>query len=565
MNRILFLYIFRPVIVLPSPDQYTIAVRCCPLLFQLHAHSEDKPPIITLPYRMIFAVATKSSVYLYDTQQPMPFGIISNIHYTRLTDLAWSSDGRILIVSSTDGFCTLITFSANELGTIYKPPTTETDLPADAKDEALLISSDDDSRTSTLTATQNSPKIIDAEKKVPEKTTVKRITVDTKTAVDSSNESASAEKKPTPIAFRRTKLQDTTNKNSEINSTTQPQKTENNLTVDKANGENDAKPTPIAFRRKPRTPSTPLTPKTNINEQKNVNEITPENTKCTDETAPAELVIAMEIPPSIISSQEKFDSPEILSHKPATPIQVRREPRNPQTPTTGAIQAKITSNMSPNQLKSGDKISESTFTPPKSDLVNTPPKSDVVLSNSKKSTLSKKKTIKTPKLAKKATPIAIRRHQRNILPTVPTVDRSATEDEALDAWPIDQPKPNTVITINDEDQSQVNNDIKTNATASLLVAEDRKLPNDDATYIMEVDESEDIRLVYDDSQAAIDENNLTEIKTMAEADAGTEQQLLKSPLKENCASDQLLTPNSKTPRRVELRTLSTPKSKKKLL
>lgn len=106
--------------MIPSPDQYTIAVRCCPILFKLRPHDETVPPIINLPYRMIFAVATKSCVYLYDTQQEMPFTLISNIHYARLTDLTWSSDGNILIVSSVDGFCTLITFEEGELGTVFK-------------------------------------------------------------------------------------------------------------------------------------------------------------------------------------------------------------------------------------------------------------------------------------------------------------------------------------------------------------------------------------------------------------------------------------------------------------
>lgn len=110
----------QPAVILPSPDQYTVAVRCCPLLFELREHDENNVSVIPLPYRMVFAVATKSSVYLYDTQQKTPFGLISNIHYTRLTDLTWSSDGQILVVSSTDGFCSLILFSKDELGIVYK-------------------------------------------------------------------------------------------------------------------------------------------------------------------------------------------------------------------------------------------------------------------------------------------------------------------------------------------------------------------------------------------------------------------------------------------------------------
>lgn len=74
---------------------------------------------------MIFAVATKCSVYLYDTQQKLPFGLISNIHYTRLTDLTWSHDGKFLLVSSTDGYCSIVQFADGELGVIYKEKTVQ--------------------------------------------------------------------------------------------------------------------------------------------------------------------------------------------------------------------------------------------------------------------------------------------------------------------------------------------------------------------------------------------------------------------------------------------------------
>ncbi|KAL5286754.1 CHAF1B family protein [Megaselia abdita] len=113
----------QPVISLPSPEpeQYTVAIKCSPMLYKLRPHNEEKnKPVVPLPYRMIFAIATRSSVYLYDTQQKNPFAMISNIHYTRLTDLSWSSDGQILVVSSTDGFCSLITFAPGELGEMYE-------------------------------------------------------------------------------------------------------------------------------------------------------------------------------------------------------------------------------------------------------------------------------------------------------------------------------------------------------------------------------------------------------------------------------------------------------------
>lgn len=73
--------------LLPSLNECTIAVRCCPIYFELQKDGSD--PVIKLPYRMVFAVATQHSVIIYDTQQITPVATISNIHYTRLTDIAW--------------------------------------------------------------------------------------------------------------------------------------------------------------------------------------------------------------------------------------------------------------------------------------------------------------------------------------------------------------------------------------------------------------------------------------------------------------------------------------------
>lgn len=111
------MYFFRPIAVLPSGKQSTVAIRFCPVLFELRPDGPD--PLIILPYRMVFAVATDTDIILYDTQQSTPIAYYQKIHYTRLTDLSWSSDGRILIASSTDGFCTIVTFEANELGDVH--------------------------------------------------------------------------------------------------------------------------------------------------------------------------------------------------------------------------------------------------------------------------------------------------------------------------------------------------------------------------------------------------------------------------------------------------------------
>jgi chromatin assembly factor 1 subunit B len=43
----------------------------------------------TLPYRMIYAVATQDAVFVYDTQQTTPICVVSNLHYATFSDLTW--------------------------------------------------------------------------------------------------------------------------------------------------------------------------------------------------------------------------------------------------------------------------------------------------------------------------------------------------------------------------------------------------------------------------------------------------------------------------------------------
>ncbi|CAD6896157.1 unnamed protein product [Tilletia controversa] len=75
--------------------------------------------MIGLPYRMIFAVATQESVWIYDTQQTGPLCCFSNMHYASFTDLTWAPDGQTLVMSSTDGYCSVVVFDYGELGTPY--------------------------------------------------------------------------------------------------------------------------------------------------------------------------------------------------------------------------------------------------------------------------------------------------------------------------------------------------------------------------------------------------------------------------------------------------------------
>ena len=65
----------------------------CFILCSVHDHSSLSSFLVilcSLPYVMVFAVASMDSVYFYNTQQHTPFGYVASIHYANLTDLTWS-------------------------------------------------------------------------------------------------------------------------------------------------------------------------------------------------------------------------------------------------------------------------------------------------------------------------------------------------------------------------------------------------------------------------------------------------------------------------------------------
>jgi chromatin assembly factor 1 subunit B len=115
-----------PVAHLPGHKSASIAIRFNPVLWELRTSSaasgESDPPqkttridleigteakvVLTpsrtteasgkalkgafdLPHRMVYAIATHESVYVYDTQQAGPICIFGNLHYAPFTDVTW--------------------------------------------------------------------------------------------------------------------------------------------------------------------------------------------------------------------------------------------------------------------------------------------------------------------------------------------------------------------------------------------------------------------------------------------------------------------------------------------
>ncbi|CAF4755789.1 unnamed protein product [Rotaria socialis] len=99
----------RPLSIIPIVnDQEVIAISVCPSLFPSTSS--------VAPYRMIFALITKTSLFFYDHLSLEPFAYARRIHLLSLTDGRWSHDGRLFIASSEDGYLTFVTFTDQCLG-----------------------------------------------------------------------------------------------------------------------------------------------------------------------------------------------------------------------------------------------------------------------------------------------------------------------------------------------------------------------------------------------------------------------------------------------------------------
>ena len=108
----------------PSPAPSSTTAQSPRPHADVDGHSIAGPvPVFDLPYRIVYAVATQDAVHVYDTQQKLPLCVVSNLHYATFTDLAWSADGLTLVITSSDGFCSCLTFNPGELGSTYVAPS----------------------------------------------------------------------------------------------------------------------------------------------------------------------------------------------------------------------------------------------------------------------------------------------------------------------------------------------------------------------------------------------------------------------------------------------------------
>ncbi|KAF9924206.1 hypothetical protein BGZ67_009459 [Mortierella alpina] len=162
-----------PIAHLPGHKKPSVAIKCSPVLYELREqlqppsqgsnyqrrsqqvvqgdgkHEKPKAPsVFGLDYRFVYAVATQDSILIYDTQQTAALALVSHIHYATFTDMTWSSDGCNLILTSSDGFCSIISFEEGELGTVYTPPKDMMDLLPTAGNATMALNEPLDSAAS---------------------------------------------------------------------------------------------------------------------------------------------------------------------------------------------------------------------------------------------------------------------------------------------------------------------------------------------------------------------------------------------------------------------------------
>ncbi len=112
---------FKPVASLPCGKKPSVVASCCPVLFKRTPGAAIKSSQMNQQHKTVWAIATCDSIFVYHSESPdTPMLVASDLHYFSVTDLAWSYDGRWLIASSRDGFCTIISFAAGELGEVVK-------------------------------------------------------------------------------------------------------------------------------------------------------------------------------------------------------------------------------------------------------------------------------------------------------------------------------------------------------------------------------------------------------------------------------------------------------------
>jgi chromatin assembly factor 1 subunit B len=97
--------------MLPGIKSYATCIRFNPHLYaKMNNSTPERPAILDLPYRVVFAIGTVEQVFIYSTECVYPLTVIGNTHYANINDFSWDYLGRKLLAASSDGYISIMTF-----------------------------------------------------------------------------------------------------------------------------------------------------------------------------------------------------------------------------------------------------------------------------------------------------------------------------------------------------------------------------------------------------------------------------------------------------------------------
>jgi len=124
--------ITQPAFMLPGIKSYATCIRFNPYLYQKKNNTTpDKPALLDLPYRIVFAVGTTEQVIIYTTESIYPLAVIGNTHYAPLNDFAWDFAGNKLLAASSDGYVSVLQFllPASDQNSVFGERLNLSDIP----------------------------------------------------------------------------------------------------------------------------------------------------------------------------------------------------------------------------------------------------------------------------------------------------------------------------------------------------------------------------------------------------------------------------------------------------
>ena len=82
--------ITQPAFMLPGIKSYATCIRFSPHLYAKKGNTtSERPALLDLPYRMVFAVGTVEQVLIYTTECVYPLAVVGNTHFATINDFAW--------------------------------------------------------------------------------------------------------------------------------------------------------------------------------------------------------------------------------------------------------------------------------------------------------------------------------------------------------------------------------------------------------------------------------------------------------------------------------------------